>query len=151
MIRVIWLYSCDFMVIFDGPWATVSIQFELAVRRFGWQWSKVNMDAALNKLDFGRCFLSFVQLPNLGSCSFWKRKFLSIYWCIIYLVPWWVQWNSFSIHFTQRPLKSVTNNPLSNRGGIIGIFALLRTLLIRDQYLLLEVPGFAKVRPILRR
>ena len=44
-------------------------------------------------------------------------------------------------------MKSVTNNPYSKRGGIIGILALFRTVLMKDQYLFLEVPGLVVLCP----
>ena len=47
-------------------------------------------------------------------------------------------------------VKSVTNSPFSKSDGIIGILALLRTVLIMAQYVLQEVPGVAKVLPALR-
>ena len=43
------------------------------------------------------------------------------------------------------------NNPFSKRGGIIGILALFRTVLIKDQFVLRDVPGSAKVLPALRK
>ena len=42
------------------------------------------------------------------------------------------------------------NNPFSKTGGIMGIFALFRTVLIKDQKALLDVSRFAKVGPVFR-
>ena len=46
------------------------------------------------------------------------------------VVHWSMKWSLKSCAFS---VKSVMNNPFSKRGGIIGIFALFRTVLIKVQ------------------
>lgn len=48
-----------------------------------------------------------------------------------------------SLNICAFSVKSIMNKPFSKRGGVIGILALFKTVLIKDQCLLLEVPGLA--------